>query len=146
MEEPVPTTIIGKDVRLEGANLTGSEFVVVNGTYLGDVDLNGSLLVGETGRVIGNIRAKRIEIAGKVRGVIACDALVYLKPTAYVEGSIEAQVLKMDEGARINGRCQMTNGATEEVSLELQELEGKLAFDFSKLGDALIPDKGIPAV
>ncbi|MCL1806555.1 MAG: polymer-forming cytoskeletal protein [Oscillospiraceae bacterium] len=145
-EPPIPTTVIGEGVRLESANLTGSENVVIYGAFVGDIDLDGILSVGESGRVIGNIRAKRIEISGRVKGIVSCDATVYLTPTAYVEGNIETQILKMDEGARINGRCQMADGQTDNISLELSELEGKLRFDFSKMGDTLIPENGPPII
>jgi cytoskeletal protein CcmA (bactofilin family) len=146
IEPPTPTTIIGQGLKLESANLTGAENVVINGVYLGDVDLDGTLSVGATGKVIGNLRAKRIEVAGQVRGVLHCDATIYLASTAYVEGSIETQVLKMDEGARINGKCQMANGMTEDISLELSDIEGKPRYDFSSMGDAFIPDDGSPII
>ncbi|MDR0293714.1 MAG: polymer-forming cytoskeletal protein [Oscillospiraceae bacterium] len=146
MPEVASTTVIGKGIKLEAAKFTGSDTVIINGTYLGDIDLDGFLKIGETGSVIGNIRAKQIEIAGKTKGVVICDATVYLTATAYVEGGIATQILKTDEGARINGQCRMVNDQTETMSLELSEIEGKLNFDFSTLGDALIPDKGLPTV
>ncbi len=143
--EPDPsTTIIGRGIKMESTKLSGSEPVVIDGTYLGDIDLDSFLKVGETGSVIGNIKAKRIEICGKVKGVIVCDALVHLTSTAYVEGGIASQALKTDEGARINGQCRMVNEQTEAVTMELLETEGKLNFDFTKLGDAMIPEKGLP--
>ena len=135
-------TVIGKGVKLEAAKLTGSETVTINGTYLGDVDLDGLLTVGETGSVIGNIRAKQIEVAGKVRGVIVCNATVRLLSTAYVEGGIATQTLKTEEGARINGQCRMMDEHAENIALELSDIEGKLNFDFSKIGDLLIPESG----
>ena len=140
------TTVVGQGIKLESAKLTGTETVIVNGTYLGDIDLDGFLMVGETGSVIGNVRAKQIEIAGKVKGVVICDATVHLTPTAYVEGGIVTQILKTDEGARINGQCRMMNDQAETIALELSEKEGKLNFDFSKMGDSLIPDKGVPVI
>ena len=139
-------TVIGKGVKLESAKLSGTEPVVINGTYLGDVDLDGFLTVGESGSVIGNVRARHIEIAGKVRGVIVCSGTVRLTSSAYVEGGIATQILKTDEGAQMNGQCRMMNEQTENIALELSDIEGKLNFDFSQLGDALIPDTGIPVV
>ncbi|MDR1693453.1 MAG: polymer-forming cytoskeletal protein [Oscillospiraceae bacterium] len=145
---PVPdsssATVIGRGIKLESAKLSGTESVIIDGTYLGDIDLGGFLKVGETGSVIGNIKAKRMEICGKVKGVILCDGLVHLTSSAYVEGGIAAQTLKTDEGARINGQCRMVDEQTEAVTMELLETEGKLHFDFSQLSDAMIPDKGFP--
>jgi cytoskeletal protein CcmA (bactofilin family) len=131
---------------MESAKLTGTETVVINGTFLGDIDLDGFLMVGAGGSVIGNVRAKQIEVSGKVKGVVVCDATIHLTSTAYVEGGIATQVLKTDEGARINGQCRMTNDQTDNIALELTEKEGKLNFDFSKLGDTMIPEKGLPVV
>ncbi|MCL2080714.1 MAG: polymer-forming cytoskeletal protein [Oscillospiraceae bacterium] len=131
-------------MKLESANLTGSETVIIRGTYLGDINLDGLLVIDETGSVIGNIRANKIEISGKVKGIVCCDATIHLTSTAYVEGGIATQTLKTDEGARINGQCRMTDDQTENIALELFEKEGKLNFDFSKLNDVIIPDSGIP--
>ncbi|MDR1668740.1 MAG: polymer-forming cytoskeletal protein [Oscillospiraceae bacterium] len=138
-------TVIGKGIKLESAKLSGTETVVIDGTYLGDVDLSGFLKVGETGSVIGNIKAKRIEVCGKVKGIVVCDGLVHLTSSAYVEGGIAAQTLKTDEGARINGQFRMVDEHSEAATIELLEAEGKLHFDFSQLGDAMIPEKGLPS-
>jgi cytoskeletal protein CcmA (bactofilin family) len=140
------TTVIGKGIKLESTKLTGSEAVVINGVFLGDIDLDGFLTIGESGSVIGNVRARQIEIAGKVKGVVFCDAMIHLTSTSYVEGGIAARTLKTDEGARINGQCRMVDEQTENITLELFEIEGKLNFDFSKMGEALIPETGIPVV
>ncbi|MDR1735581.1 MAG: polymer-forming cytoskeletal protein [Oscillospiraceae bacterium] len=143
-ENAASPTVIGKGIKLEAAKLSGTESVIIDGIYLGDVDLDGFLKIGETGSVIGNIKAKQIEIAGKVKGVVVCDGTVHLTASAYVEGGIATQSLKTDEGARINGQCRMVNDQTETLTLELLETEGKLNFNFSELSDAFIPDKGLP--
>ena len=146
VENRATETIIGQGIRLESTKLTGAESVVINGTFLGDIDLDGFLSVGETGSVIGSIRAKHIDIAGKVRGAIFCDNTVHLKATAFVDGGIATQILRTDEGARLNGQCRMMSEQDEKIALELFEKEGKLNFDFAKLGDTLIPETGLPVV
>ncbi|MCL1819575.1 MAG: polymer-forming cytoskeletal protein [Oscillospiraceae bacterium] len=144
IEQRVASTYIGRGNRLEGAKLSGSDPIVIDGTYLGDIDLDNTLTVGESGSVIGNVRAKQIIISGKVKGVVFCDGTLHLTSSSYVEGAIASQTIKMDEGARINGQCRMTDEQIENATLELFEIEGKLNFDFKKLGDTYIPESGLP--
>jgi cytoskeletal protein CcmA (bactofilin family) len=139
------TTIIGQGIKLELVKLSGSETVVINGALLGDIDLDAALIIGETGSVVGNIRARNVEISGKVKGSILCERTAYLTSTAYLRGVISTKALKTDEGARINGQCRMEDERAEQIAIELYEQEGKLEFDFSQLSEAIIPEKGIPA-
>jgi cytoskeletal protein CcmA (bactofilin family) len=140
------STVIGEGIRLEVHRITGQEPVVVNGTILGDIDLESHLAIGTTGVIIGTIHAKQLVIAGKVKGTINCETSTHLTPTAYIDGSITTNALKTEEGARFNGQCSMNSSDAEELSIELLEIEGKLDFDFDKLSNVHIPSSGLPPV
>lgn len=103
----VPGTVIGKGITLETALLTGKESVRIDGILLGDVDLDGSLILGETGCIEGKVHAKYIIIAGLVRGNIECDTVLHVSPTARVNGDIRANSIIVDEGGQLNGRYQV---------------------------------------
>ena len=111
-----PSTVIGRGMRLKAAVLTGEEPARIDGDYVGNVDIS-ALVIGESGCVIGDIRANTIEIAGRVMGNIHGGETVRLTATAHVEGSIETRSLIADKGSWFNGKCQMTNVRVEEVPL-----------------------------
>ena len=103
----MPNTVIGKGISLESALLTGKESVRIDGVYLGDVDLDGSLILGDTGVIEGFVRAKYVIIAGQMRGNIECSATVHISSTARVTGDIKSQSIIVDEGGQLNGRYQV---------------------------------------
>ena len=102
----VPGTVIGKGITLESALLTGKESVRIDGVFLGDVDLDGSLILGETGSIEGTVRAKYIILAGLVRGNIESETL-HVSPTAKINGDITTHSIIVDEGGQLNGRYQV---------------------------------------
>ena len=117
----VPGTVIGKGITLEAALLTGKESVRIDGVFLGDVDLDGSLILGETGSIEGTIRAKYIVVAGLVRGNIECETVLHVSPTARVNGDIKTNSIIVDEGGQLNGRYQVGEAMTA-LSADIQPL------------------------
>ena len=103
----VPDTIIGKGITLEAALLTGQESVRIDGVFLGDVNLGGSLILGESGTIEGKVRGKYIIVAGQVRGNIECEGILHISPTARVNGDIKAASIIVDEGGQLSGRYQV---------------------------------------
>lgn len=99
-----PGTVIGKDVQIEAVRLTGQESVRIEGTYKGFVDLEGSLVLGESGSITGDVRANYFLVAGEVDGDIYCSTQLHLVSTAKVIGNIQAPSLIVDEGSQVTGR------------------------------------------
>ena len=109
-------TVIGRGVKLEAASLTGQDKARIDGDFCGDVDIL-ALIVGESGCVTGDIRAKCVEISGRVTGNIFGGIVVHIKSTAHVEGCIETQTLITEKGSWFCGQCQMTAPSTNEIPL-----------------------------
>ncbi|MCL2016807.1 MAG: polymer-forming cytoskeletal protein [Defluviitaleaceae bacterium] len=116
----VPGTVIGKGITLEAAVLTGKESVRIDGVFLGDVKLDGSLILGETGSIEGTIKAKYIILAGLVRGNIECDGTLHVSSTARINGDIKTNSIIVDEGGQLNGRYQV--GELPMISADKQPL------------------------
>ena len=102
-----PNTVLGKGISLEAVNLTGSESVRIDGFFKGIIDIDGSLILADTGSIVGNISAKQVLIAGRVEGNITSDSVVHFASTARVTGEIAATSLIVDEGGVLNGRYQI---------------------------------------
>jgi len=117
----IPNTVIGEGIILEAALLTGKESIRIDGTLYGNVDLNGSLILGETGIIEGKVRAKYIIAAGMIRGNIECDTIFHISSTARINGDITAKSLIVDEGGQLNGRYQIGE-SREMISAEPQPL------------------------
>lgn len=99
-----PGTIIGKGVFIEAAKMTGKESVRIDGLFQGTVDIDGSLMISDTGNIKGDIKAKYILAAGTINGNILCESVLHLASTSKVIGDVNTQTIIVDEGSQIDGR------------------------------------------
>ncbi len=110
-----PTTVIGKDTTLETAILKSKSSVQINGILNGDADIEGSLVVGQGGRVIGNLKANFILVAGEIQGNVTAIEQLHITKTAAINGDIACKSIIIDDGAMVNGSCKMSVPQTKDV-------------------------------
>ncbi|MCL2420772.1 MAG: polymer-forming cytoskeletal protein [Defluviitaleaceae bacterium] len=103
----LPNTIIGNGTTLEAALLTGKESIRIDGTFYGNVDLEGNLILGDTGVIEGNVHAKYIIAAGQIKGNVECDTVLHVASTALINGDIRARSIIVDDGGQLNGSYQV---------------------------------------
>ena len=120
----VPNTIIGKGIIIEASRLTGKESLRIDGTLYGDIDIEGSLILGESALIEGNVHANYIIIAGTLRGDISCESVLHLASTANVFGNIKTKTIIVDEGGKLDGRYQVGEESTSVPPLLTQISEG----------------------
>ena len=99
-----PNTVIGKGVYLEAARLSGNESVRIDGIYKGIIDIDGSLVLGDSGSITGDIRANYFLVAGEVAGNINCGSQLHFASTAKIFGDVQTASLIVDEGAQVSGK------------------------------------------
>ena len=99
-------TLIGNGAKLDGDfSVPGS--VRIDGCIDGNVTVDGTLIVGATGAINGNISAEAVIIGGEVVGDVETSKKVELTGTAKVLGDITTAVLVIDENAVFQGKCNM---------------------------------------
>lgn len=99
-------TVIGPGVKFKGT-VRGNGDVRVEGTFGGEINTKGKVIVTESATVTGNITAFTADVAGQVTGNINSEAAVTLAATARVTGDINANVLNIAPGAIFTGKSQM---------------------------------------
>ena len=120
-------TIIGHNSKIEGV-LTASESTRIDGVLEGKIVSESSVIVGETGEVVGDITAVEILIAGIVYGNLVARERIEMTSTGRVLGDLITKTLVIDEGASFKGNCTMevmeekSSGASG-ISLPEQPLE-----------------------
>ena len=97
--------IIGDCTEIKG-NLSTKGDVRVDGEIEGEVISHAKVVVGISGKVLGNIQAYAAEISGKVLGNIEVADILFIKATAKVEGNISSNKLIIENGADLDGFCQ----------------------------------------
>ena len=93
-------TLIKGDIKAEG------DFRL-DGTLQGNIELNGKLVVGDTGVVNGNVLCMNANIIGTVNGNLSVKELLSLHATARVKGDILINKLSIEPGATFSGKCRM---------------------------------------
>jgi cytoskeletal protein CcmA (bactofilin family) len=122
------TSVLGDGTSYHG-KLTGRGGVRIEGAFDGEIELEGLLVIGTTGRVTcENLRANSVIVAGAVRGDITAEK-VEIRASGRVWGNITTMAFSTEEGAFLRGQIQME----EEIELE-----------FPETGDASVEDTPPP--
>ena len=123
-------TIVGDGTRIAGqVSVKGT--IRIDGIVEGDVHADW-VIVGETGKILGNTRSRGVVVGGSVEGNIEATETVELTGKASMTGEICAPKLTVSEGAVFDGRSRMKG---EPGSSEAQD--GKVR--------NLVPTKGASA-
>ena len=107
----VTNTVIGDGIKIEGTKITGSGTIRIDGCLIGELDIDGNLIIGETGHVQGDIKVNHVLIAGKMDGNSFCREGIHLASTAQLNGNIETTSLVIDDGAKFTGTSFMNTNA-----------------------------------
>lgn len=110
-------TIIGPSVRVDG-KFFGKGNVVIQGQLSGSLKTQQDVRVDQGAIVKANLEAKSIVIAGEVHGNVKAREELQLSETAKVTGDVEAKTISIGAGALLNGRCLMTDQASESKPLD----------------------------
>lgn len=100
------TTIIGKDAQSTG-DFVSEGSVRIDGKINGNVTVTGTLIVGATGVINGDVSARDVVIGGEVMGNLTAPEKAELTETARILGDITTKVIVIDEKAVFQGRCDM---------------------------------------
>ena len=100
-------TIIGAGVEVEGTFVSSGN-VTVKGHVLGSLETKNDLSVAETASIEAEVKAKDAFISGEVKGNVVAEEKVKLSSSAKVLGDIACRTLSIEEGAILNGKCQMS--------------------------------------
>lgn len=112
-----PETTIGVNTRFVGT-LTSDSNIRIDGSVEGDIEVLGSLIVGETGRVIATIKAQNVHVSGAVKGEITAVERLEISPTGKVWGDITTSTLNIEPGGLFRGQSSMTTNLDEPPLLE----------------------------
>lgn len=99
------TSLIGENCTVDG-NITAAAYLKIDGKVLGNLTIEGGVILGENGYIKGNIKSDEVIVYGRIDGDVYASNL-QLKNTAAILGDIEAQTLQIDPGATYQGTVSM---------------------------------------
>ena len=99
-------------------DITASGDFRLDGTLEGNIQLNGKLVVGDSGIVNGNVLCVNANVIGTVNGNLSVKELLSLNATARVKGDILINKLSIEPGAVFTGRCRMLDEVRQQQEQE----------------------------
>jgi cytoskeletal protein CcmA (bactofilin family) len=99
-------TLIGKDTNIKG-NIEAKGTIRFDGHFEGDISTAGAIIVGETGNIKAQIKARTASVAGAINGNMIIAEKLELLSTAKIYGDIKVGMLIISEGAVFKGACEM---------------------------------------
>ena len=122
------TTVLGDDVLFTG-KIESRGALRIDGRVEGEIFAQDSVIVGPSGVVKANVNAASISISGQVDGSIVATKKIELHPTAVIKGDIKTAIgaLTIEAGARIDGRCTMTEEKIDSRTARRRRRRGSFA-------------------
>ena len=100
--------LIGQGTEITGDIICSGD-LRIDGILSGNITSKGKVVVGETGKIRGEINCKNSDISGVIEGKVTVVELLSLKTTARVIGDITTSKLAIEPGSKFTGYCNMTN-------------------------------------
>ena len=121
-DTPNAINIITNGTVIKG-DITATGDFRLDGTLEGNIQLNGKLVVGDTGVVNGNVLCMNANIIGTVNGNLSVKELLSLHTTARVRGDILINKLSIEPGAVFTGKCCMLDEVRKQQQLEAEQAD-----------------------
>ncbi len=110
-------SVVSAECYFQGTlNVQGS--LRVDGTLEGAVDNARHVIVGDGGKIVGDVTAEIVVCGGTIEGNVCAEMLEVLGK-ASIHGDIRAKKMIVEEGSRIDGHCSIGEeiiSSTEENS------------------------------
>lgn len=99
-------TIIGKGTILTG-DVKAQGDTRIDGELIGTINCTGRVIIGEEGKLSGDIICTNCEIMGIVEGTISTLEKTVLREKSKLLGNIKTTTLTIEAGAFFSGSCDM---------------------------------------
>ncbi|KAF2518966.1 polymer-forming cytoskeletal protein [Flavobacterium salilacus subsp. salilacus] len=93
----------------------------LDGELEGNFISSGKIVIGPSGKVIGDIKCKNADIEGKFKGKMEVEELLSLKSSASIVGEVITGKLSVEPGASFTATCSMKNGVKQITKVSEQQ-------------------------
>ncbi|HON54683.1 MAG TPA: polymer-forming cytoskeletal protein [Bacteroidales bacterium] len=84
----------------------------IDGYFEGDLNTTGKLVIGESGKLIGNVISRSCDIWGTLQGKVVVRETFGLKKSGSITGNLFCQRIFIEDGGLFNGSCKMIDENT----------------------------------
>ena len=123
-ETTTAINLIGVGTEITG-DVNSNGDIRIDGTLKGNLKTAGKVVIGETGKVKGEIKCKNSDVLGEINGKIKVEELLSLKATAKIYGDIATKKLAIEPGSEFTGNCNMSEESVKNVRTEESKFGSK---------------------
>ena len=99
-------TVIGPTANFKGS-VQSDGGLRIDGVFEGSIQIAGNLIVGQSGKVIAEVNAQNVSVAGALKGTIKAPGRLEILQTGRVWGDISVASFLIDEGGFFRGQSVM---------------------------------------
>jgi cytoskeletal protein CcmA (bactofilin family) len=99
-------TILGPNANFKGS-IQSDGGMKIDGIFEGTIELAGNLVIGESGKVVADVKAQNVSIYGAVKWTISATGRLEILSTGKVWGDISVASFLIDEGGFFRGQSVM---------------------------------------
>lgn len=116
------STVIDRQSHFSG-NYRADSDLRIEGSFEGEIDCNGTVVVAEDATLSATVRARNVVIAGAANGEFTCDERFTISATGEMRGKARAATLVVEEGAIFEGEFRMGGGSESGFESEFSSWE-----------------------
>ncbi len=98
---------IGKGMTVEGKLTFDNSTVRVDGVFKGEIDAQGTLVVGDGAFVEAEVKVDTVIVTGEINGVVEAAKRVEIQSPGKIIGEVKTPNLIIGDGAVLDGACVM---------------------------------------
>jgi cytoskeletal protein CcmA (bactofilin family) len=99
---------LGNGTVIKGDIKSNGDFRI-DGHLIGSINSKGKVVVGQSGKVEGEIICQNADVSGVIQAKIVVYELLTLKASAKLNGDIFTSKLAIEPGAKFSGSCNMND-------------------------------------
>ncbi|MCT4589190.1 MAG: polymer-forming cytoskeletal protein [Carboxylicivirga sp.] len=104
--------MIGPGTAIKGDIETNND-IKVDGSIEGNLISKGRIIIGQSGKVIGELKSTNCDIMGTFEGKLTVSELLSLKASSKLHGDVKTSKLSIEPGAIFTGTCNMDDKVTQ---------------------------------
>ena len=106
--------VLGEGTTIEGSLVSNGD-LRIDWKVKGNVTTQGKCVLGQSGSILGDIKAKSCDISGTVTGSIKVVDTLFLKASGIINGDINTSKIVIEIGGQLNGACLMGSDFSSKI-------------------------------
>lgn len=99
-------SVIAQGVEIKG-DIISQGSLRIDGAVDGKLNIKGDVILGEKGRIKGEVKVENLIVAGRVEGNVVASGRFELTSNGYMKGDVTCNIITIEEGGVLDGSSRM---------------------------------------